>query len=171
MAYRTVPDSEVDSDSPITQELMFALRDNPIAIAAGDTGAARNVLKSIERVNAGNQVRSSNSLLIAAGGATAGAQFDFIQIGTVRCKIVVTSGATGSATYSISRVRNGSTTVLSSGSLTGNVTLDVSVIPGDRVTVNGTSDSTQDLDATFSFNTGGSNLWPGSQARLVNNDV
>jgi hypothetical protein len=41
MAWTTIPNSDIDQDSPITQTLMTALRDNPIAIANGDTGAPR----------------------------------------------------------------------------------------------------------------------------------
>lgn len=37
--YRTIADSEVDEYSPITESLIRALRDNPIAIAEGATGS------------------------------------------------------------------------------------------------------------------------------------
>lgn len=35
--YTTIPDADIDQDSPVTQPLMTALRDNPIAIAEGDS--------------------------------------------------------------------------------------------------------------------------------------
>ena len=38
-AWTTIPDSDVDPESPITTSLMVALRDNPIAIAEGASGA------------------------------------------------------------------------------------------------------------------------------------
>lgn len=38
--YTTIPDADVDQDSPVTQPLMTALRDNPIAIAEGDSSVA-----------------------------------------------------------------------------------------------------------------------------------
>ena len=38
-AWTTIPDSDVDPESPITTSLMQALRDNPVAIAEGATGA------------------------------------------------------------------------------------------------------------------------------------
>lgn len=41
MAWTTIANSEIDQDSPVTQPLMTALRDNPIAIANGDAGAPR----------------------------------------------------------------------------------------------------------------------------------
>lgn len=40
-AYTTITDTQVDPEAPITSELMTALRDNPIAIAEGATGAPR----------------------------------------------------------------------------------------------------------------------------------
>ena len=43
MTYTVIPDADIDQDSPVTQPLMTALRDNPIAIAAGDAGAPRIV--------------------------------------------------------------------------------------------------------------------------------
>lgn len=39
--YTTVTDSEIDQDSPITQPLLTALRDNPIAITEGASGAPK----------------------------------------------------------------------------------------------------------------------------------
>lgn len=39
MAYTAIPDTDIDSESPITTGLMTLLRDNPIGIANGDAGA------------------------------------------------------------------------------------------------------------------------------------
>lgn len=39
MAYNVIFDTQVDQDAPITTELGYQFRDNPIAIAAGDYGA------------------------------------------------------------------------------------------------------------------------------------
>lgn len=39
--YIAQPDSSVDPDAPVTSDLMYALRDNPIAIAEGSAGAPR----------------------------------------------------------------------------------------------------------------------------------
>lgn len=41
MAYSEITNAEIDTDSPLTQTLMTKFRDNPIAIASGDTGAPR----------------------------------------------------------------------------------------------------------------------------------
>ena len=37
--YTTIANSEIDQESPVTQTLMTALRDNPIAITEGSAGA------------------------------------------------------------------------------------------------------------------------------------
>lgn len=39
--YIAQPDTAVDPDAPVTSDLMYALRDNPIAIAEGAPGAPR----------------------------------------------------------------------------------------------------------------------------------
>lgn len=39
--WKTIPDTDVDPDAPVTSELMYALRDNPVAIAEGAAGAPR----------------------------------------------------------------------------------------------------------------------------------
>lgn len=39
--YFAIPDSAIDPDAPVTSELAYALRDNPIAIAEGAAGAPR----------------------------------------------------------------------------------------------------------------------------------
>jgi hypothetical protein len=39
--FTTIPDTDLDADSPITENLMLALRDNPLAIAQGDASAPR----------------------------------------------------------------------------------------------------------------------------------
>lgn len=39
--WKIIPDTDVDPDAPVTSELMYALRDNPVALAEGATGAPR----------------------------------------------------------------------------------------------------------------------------------
>jgi hypothetical protein len=39
--FTTIPDTDLDADSPITENLMLALRDNPLAIASGDAAAPK----------------------------------------------------------------------------------------------------------------------------------
>lgn len=49
-AYSTIANSQIDQDSPVTQTLMTALRDNPIAITEGASGAPRNQPQSMDVV-------------------------------------------------------------------------------------------------------------------------
>ena len=39
--WKQIPDTDVDPDAPITSELMYALRDNPVAVAEGAIGAPK----------------------------------------------------------------------------------------------------------------------------------
>lgn len=61
MAWRTIPDTEIDQDSPVTQQLMTALRDNPIAIANGLATAGTTVVSGIMELVEVNQVASNTS--------------------------------------------------------------------------------------------------------------
>lgn len=51
--YTTIPDADIDQDSPVTQPLMTALRDNPIAIAEGAAGAPRIATAALKAPTAG----------------------------------------------------------------------------------------------------------------------
>lgn len=42
--YTTIPNTDIDQDSPVTQPLMTALRDNPLAIAEADPSVADSLL-------------------------------------------------------------------------------------------------------------------------------
>ena len=42
-SYVSIPNGDIDQDSPITQPLMTALRDNPIAIAEGDASVPESL--------------------------------------------------------------------------------------------------------------------------------
>ena len=57
--YTTITNAEIDQDSPITQPLMTAMRDNPLAIAEGDSTAPGVMIEAL-KVSAGTTVRISN---------------------------------------------------------------------------------------------------------------
>lgn len=57
--YTTITNAEVDQDSPVTQPLMTALRDNPLAIAEGDATAPGVQIAAL-KIAAGTTVRISN---------------------------------------------------------------------------------------------------------------
>jgi len=80
MAWVTIPNTDIDADSPITVALMTALRDNLAAMAAGDAGAptitavAGRLLKVTDITSSGTHnlnadTRLSVALLIGGGGA------------------------------------------------------------------------------------------------------
>ena len=45
--YTTIPNTDIDQDSPITQPLMTALRDNPIAMAEADSSVAETLKPTV----------------------------------------------------------------------------------------------------------------------------
>lgn len=45
--YTTIPNTDIDQDSPVTQPLMTALRDNPLAIAEADSSVAANLRPTV----------------------------------------------------------------------------------------------------------------------------
>ena len=46
-SYVAIPNGDIDQDSPITQPLMTALRDNPIAIAEGDASVPAGLFPTV----------------------------------------------------------------------------------------------------------------------------
>lgn len=64
--YTSIPNSDIDQDSPVTQPLMTALRDNPIAITEGATGAPRIVAAGIE----GGDVSAAGEVYYSEGDGT-----------------------------------------------------------------------------------------------------
>ena len=64
--YTAIPNADIDQDSPVTQPLMTALRDNPIAITEGAIGAPRIVAAGIE----GGDVATSGEVYYSEGDGT-----------------------------------------------------------------------------------------------------
>ena len=155
---------------PWTSAKALAAFENTEAVAEGAPGAPRIALKSIERLVAGDSVRSQQTSVISTdSNFTLG--FDFIQIGTIRCKSLFVSGDTFGASVTVTRIRNGGSTVLynDAAPLSG---LDVAVLPGDRIEIL-TTVSAGGPGGTFnpSFSVASGSLWPGNQAKLEGNDV
>lgn len=66
--YVAIPNGDIDQDSPVTQPLLTAIRDNPIAISEGATGAPRNMPNSLDLYLAsGNLVAGGTSIIDLAG--------------------------------------------------------------------------------------------------------
>jgi len=64
--YTSIPNADIDQDSPVTQPLMTALRDNPIAITEGASGAPRIVAAAIE----GGSSSTSGQVYYSEGDGT-----------------------------------------------------------------------------------------------------
>lgn len=64
--YTSIPNADIDQDSPVTQPLMTALRDNPIAITEGAIGAPRIVVAAIE----GGSSSTSGQVYYSEGDGT-----------------------------------------------------------------------------------------------------
>jgi len=126
--YTTITNAEIDQDSPITQPLLTALRDNPLAIAEGDpTGPGLSVL-GFEPLTAGDV---SRFISLPASGFTSAdtliMNLTLIQKSAVRVKFgyrVQTSGTVG---YRIEldgvSIASGTTTSTSFVSVSEDVTL------------------------------------------------
>jgi len=171
MAYREIVDGEVDSGSPITQELMFALRDNPDAIANGDVGAPNLRFAALGTLVAGDSLRVQGQNTLVTGTSTFGTSVShgFLQQGTVRCVVNYVSGSVGAR--QVVRIRNGVSTTLASSGGTSPLTVDVSVIHGDQVLLQGNGNG--DLgDGTHNgqIKIASGNLWVGVGGRVEGND-
>lgn len=69
--YTAIPNSDIDRDSPITEPLMTLLRDNPIAISEGATGAPRILSPALDLTQTGIVSATDNGVtLTTATGAT-----------------------------------------------------------------------------------------------------
>ena len=82
--YTAIPTGDIDTDSPVTQPLMTALRDNPIATAEGSSGAPKFAVKT----DAGSF--SSAALDFNSVGAWSGVFFT--------CSTARTTGSTATVT-------------------------------------------------------------------------
>lgn len=163
--YIPILDSQLEPKAPVTSELMFQLRDNPLAITEGAVGAPRSVLKSFDRVAAGDVVRSSGD---ATGDTDFTYYFSVMQIGTVRIK----GNADSNGNYVIQRVRNGVGTTIATGSTVTSFTASsVSVLPFDTLRVDWTGTPN---DPEVQICTDGGDLWcgnPSIDVGVTGNDV
>ena len=93
-SYTTIPDTDIDADSPLTVSLLTLIRDNPIAITEGATGAPKVQTAGITdyavttvKLATGEQMTTSN-----VNGAIAGSSVG--AIGTYAFLLETVSGGT-----------------------------------------------------------------------------
>lgn len=101
--YINVVDSSVDPDAPLTSDLMYRLRDNPIAIAEGSIGAPK-VRSEALRLTREAADRSSDGVLFTLTG------IDRISSFMVNSYVTITHTDAGSATVRYRTSTDGGTT-------------------------------------------------------------
>ncbi len=92
--YREIEESEVAIDAPITTSLMTALRDNPVAIAEGDSTAPK-ILKntlSLGAPTAGNTVIAHSVTHRAVSEDTSILSMEFLTTGIYRIVVETRNG-------------------------------------------------------------------------------
>lgn len=65
--YTAIPNTDIDRDSPITEPLMTLLRDNPIAISEGATGAPRILSPALDLTQTGIVSATDNGVTLTTG--------------------------------------------------------------------------------------------------------
>lgn len=174
-AYIEITEEQTDPGAPGTSELWKQWRDNPIAIANGEEDAPRVSLSAIERLVAGNQVRSRFDE--EQQGAGVGYSFSFMQQGFIRVSFDHRADPGAGGSTEIRRTRNGITSTTDTFTNTTSYvsrSVDVSVLPGDSVYVENTKNdfvnpAVNVYIKNIRFKTAGQNLWPGNSAKLEGN--
>lgn len=100
--YTTITNAEIDQDSPVTQPLMTALRDNPLAISEGDSTAPAISGKALDTfissisigVSSNTQIDLTNYRLIRLHGA--------VQRNGAGSKVTAELSANGGSTWASS---------------------------------------------------------------------
>jgi len=112
--YTTIPDGDIDQDSPVTQPLMTALRDNVLAIQEGDASAPSILEGAIAGSPAGGigtyALCSTGGIGLTIGQTIAGSSLDYaaangsnsgVPSGTWRCMGFALDGSSNEATTTL----------------------------------------------------------------------
>jgi hypothetical protein len=154
-SYTAIANGDIDQDSPVTQPLVTALRDNPIAIIEGATGAPRIRGNSIAIVNSMPTltVAAANtfSLQVSANPrvGTANANIDTASTSLVvayewtfpsltgSCRVKFTHSSSNALGTSTARVEKNNVLVQewSVGDVGANRSVDVSFVAGDVISI------------------------------------
>lgn len=146
--YTTLTETATDPDAPVTSGLIKALRDNPIAIAEGASGAPRIQMAAFGRLADGAVSKHDRTYVLTTNGEYA--RYPFVQFGTV----TYAYSSTGLGTTTVTRYRSGATTTISPG--------NVSVQPGD-VLVFVASGLSGSFSPRVRFTTSGGDIFPISE--------
>lgn len=174
--YSAIPDGDIDQDSPITQPLMTALRDNPIAVTEGATGAPRIRVGALQRIVAGTSIRSRKDAVqaLSNGSYASVYSFGFLQAGTIRVSFESRRVSASSVDTRVRRTRGETTSTLgswsSSSATFSTQTLDATVLPGDLLSLEalGASGGSYEVQ-NIRLQTNGEDLYPGTACSLEGN--
>lgn len=172
--YTTIADGDIDQDSPITQPLMLAMRDNPLAIIDGSSGAPKIQLGAFSRVTAGPAIRAKNDTVqsTVSTSYSEAYSFAFLQAGQIR--VTFLQNSTG-GTVIVRRWIAGSfldVTFVATGGVNIARSTDVQVLPGTLIQVLHKSNSGSTSTVSFiRFQTNGEDLWPGSSYQVEGNII
>ncbi len=139
-SYVAIPNGDIDQDSPITQPLMTALRDNPIAITEGETGAPRIVGAAMFAPSAGTVVQRNclpfGTETVASTAAVSKELLATVFTALVACTVQfrVTCSITAVGTTDLRIFKNATAVQTYTTSQTG-ATTNVTLAAGDNVGV------------------------------------
>lgn len=137
-----ISDSQVDPDAPITSELGYAFRDNPIALAEGAVGAPRITRSALLNMAAGGgNLITQNSFNFTAGASSGGVSQVVLEVSCFLPGAISvftnlsTVSSTGARGVTVSRIRNGTAVIIASYDTVGTRSDNVSIQVGDKVRV------------------------------------
>lgn len=112
--WTAIPDASLDPDAPLTSELAYAWRDNPVAITEGAAGAPKITHSALMSPSAGAAIQYGSAVSVTSTRPSTGiaptvidvVKMQPIKSGTVRISVVVSGDS-------------GSVSVFSAGSIVG----------------------------------------------------
>ena len=156
--YTPIANGSVDAGSPVDESLVTALRDNPIAISEGSTGAPKLQTAAYEDGSVTNAKLSQVELTSAAGdvclasgvgmaifdtGDTTEIVFKINVTGIYRIRAKIMRFEIGTGTTLVVKIKNGTTQLATAATSSGagqNATAlyDGTLIEGDTINITGT---------------------------------
>lgn len=161
--YTTVTDIETGHKKPVTTSLLRRLRDNPIAMFEGASGAPRLDVDALENPTLGDVVRYSDASTYSSGsGVTYVPAWKYLFVQTGEVRLTFTQTPAGGSTSDLQLVLNGSVLTTYSTSTTAARSIDLTIAKGDTLLIqhranHGANSASLSL---IRLKTAGENLWP-----------
>ncbi|PQV52899.1 hypothetical protein LX70_04005 [Defluviimonas denitrificans] len=161
--YTTVTDIETGHKKPVTTSLLRRLRDNPIAMFEGASGAPRLDVDALENPTLGDVVRYSDASTYSSGTGftyTAAWKYLFVQTGEVR--LTFTQAPASGSNSETQVVLNGSVLTTYSTSTTAARSIDLTIAKGDVLELRHRANNASNAASLtlIRLKTAGENLWP-----------